>query len=122
MAENNLDRLQGVLAQSRTFLERLNQKIPGSAGIGNLLTTIYDQINQQNIVLTRFSHQPPVKESRYERIALDFTLEGRFLDLYQLVHYLETMDRVFIIDSLKITGPQKQDLCRIELAATVFQE
>lgn len=122
IAENNLTLLQGVLADSQAILTRLNQRIPRTAGVGDLLTVIHEQINQRNIVLTQFSHKPPEKISRYQRIPLHLILEGKFLALYHLVHDVETLNRLVIIESIRITTSEKQGVCRMELMANVFQE
>ena len=122
LAENNLDHLQKVLTDSQAVFDRLSRRIPDSAGIGDLLTVIHERINQRNIVLTQFSHTPPVKRFRYQRISLHLILEGRFLELYHLIHDFETMNRVFIIQSLQVTKSDKTGACRMEVMADVFQE
>ncbi|MDA3791746.1 MAG: type 4a pilus biogenesis protein PilO [Desulfobacula sp.] len=121
-AKNNLDYLGGVLAAHQATFEGMKLRIPDSAGIGDLLTLIQEQIDDRNIVLTRFSHQPPVKTSQYQRISLHLSLEGKFPDLYRLIHDFETMGRVFIIESIQITRPENKERCNLELMAEIFQE
>jgi len=122
MAQVNLARLKGVLADKQSIFERLNQRIPESAQIGRLLTEIHERISRRNTTLTRFSHTPPEKDLQYQRIPLQLTLEGQFGDLYLVIHDLETLNRVFIIESVQIKRHETQEICQADITANVYQD
>lgn len=121
-AQKNQETLEGILAAHQAALADMKLRIPASAGIGELLTRIQEQIKGRHLVLTRFSHHPPVKSLEFQRIELLLSLEGKFLDLYSVIHDFETMGRVFRIESLRITRPENRETCTLELKAAVFHE
>nr|WP_320015234.1 type 4a pilus biogenesis protein PilO [uncultured Desulfobacter sp.] len=122
MAQVDLARLKGVLTDKQSTFERLNQRIPESAQIGRLLTEIHERISQRNTTLTTFSHTPPEKGLQYQRIPLQLTLEGQFVDLYLMIHDLETLNRVFVIESVEIKRHETQETCRADIKANVYQD
>ncbi len=120
--QKHLKTLEKILAARQVALADMKHRIPASAGIGELLTRIQEQIRGRHLVLTRFSHQPPVKTLEFKKIPLQMSLEGRFLDLYGVLHDFETMDRVFRIESIHITRPENRETCTLEMMAAVFHE
>lgn len=121
MAEANLSQFRDLMEKAQAELKRLNERIPETAKIGEFLKQIHDISLERGIKLLRVQHLPSVEVKRYTRIPVRLMVEGRFRDIYFFVRDLETMNRICILDSLKISKSIPETVCRAELTASVFQ-
>jgi Tfp pilus assembly protein PilO len=119
-AQTNLTTLRQVLDDQKAALTLLDHRIPDSAQVGSLLEILHDSVRKRNVELSHFKHQPPVKVGRYHRIPLTLSFEGSFIDIYSLVHELETLNRLFIIDTIQIIRPEGKKTCDAVLTASIF--
>ncbi|WP_320045533.1 type 4a pilus biogenesis protein PilO [uncultured Desulfobacter sp.] len=121
LAQNNLAAVKNVLADQQTALNLLNKRIPESADIGLLLSTIHSLVRDRNVTITGFSHEKPVKIRQYYQIQLKLTLQGKFLDIYYIIHKLEALNRLFIIETLNMNHHETQlDGCEALINARIF--
>lgn len=121
LAQNNLAAVKDLLAGQQNALNLLNKRIPESADIGLLLSTIHTLVRDRNVTITGFSHEKPVKIGRFKKTQLQLTLEGQFLDIYFIIHKLETLNRLFVIDTLNLNRHESHmDACQALINAGIF--
>ena len=76
--------------QEKRILE-LNKRIPKAPRMGDLLSRLHARVEQRNITLIDFNHKPAQKFDRYKRIPVQIIVKGGFLNIYGLIHDLETL-------------------------------
>lgn len=121
LAETNLQRLKTVLDATRKELQALNERIPDSANIGEFLKQIDSLMKERRIVLIGLWPLPTVKERLYTRIPIRLTFKGSFINVYHLLHDLETMNRTLVMEKILITKPDIAQECQVDLVANVFE-
>jgi Tfp pilus assembly protein PilO len=121
LAETNLQRLKTVLDATRKELQALNERIPDSANIGEFLKQIDSLMKEKRIVLIGLWPLPTVKERLYTRIPIRLTFKGSFINVYHLLHDLETMNRTLVMEKILITKSDIAQECQVDLVANVFE-
>ncbi len=121
LAETNLQRLKTVLDATRKELQALNERIPDSANIGEFLKQIDSLMKERRIVLIGLWPLPTVKERLYTRIPIRLTFKGSFINVYHLLHDLETMNRTLVMEKILITKSDIAQECQVDLVANVFE-
>ena len=121
LAETNLQRLKTVLDATRKELQALNERIPDSVNIGEFLKQIDSLMKERRIVLIGLWPLPTVKERLYTRIPIRLTFKGSFINVYHLLHDLETMNRTLVMEKILITKPDIAQECQVDLVANVFE-
>jgi Tfp pilus assembly protein PilO len=121
LAETNLQRLKAVLDSTRKELKVLNERIPDSAKIGEFLKQVDALMNEREIDLVRLNPQPVVEEKNCNRIPVQLVFKGTFINVYRLVHDLETMNRTVVMEKMKISKPNNAQVCHVDLTANVFE-
>ena len=121
MAETNLQHLKEALDAARNKLRVLNEQIPGSAEIGTFLKQIDALIKKRGLALITVQPLAAVKEKRFTRIPIRMLFKGSFVNLYQLLYDLETMNRLVEMKNMHISKVSIDFECRVELTADVFQ-
>ncbi len=122
LAQNNIATLKQLLADYRSFLTDLNQRIPGTTQIGPFLSTLHGMIDQHRVTLVRVLHDPPQATGRYHRIMLHLEFQGEFKRIYALIHSLETANRLFIIDTIQLTRQDSSTGCTAQISANIYYE
>lgn len=122
LATEQLEQLQTQFAQKQDRVNELDKRVPKAPGMGELLSQLHARVNQRDIALIDFSHQPSQVFERYKRIPVQIVVNGAFLSLYRLIHDLETLNRVFIFENIVIKRQENQDTCQAVLMASVFQQ
>ena len=121
LAETNLQRLQTVLDSTREELKVLNERIPDSAKIGEFLKQVDALMKDRDVDLVRLNPQPVVEEKNCNRIPVQLAFKGTFINVYGLVHDLETMNRTVVMEKMKISKPYNAQECHVDLTANVFE-
>ena len=121
LADKNLDQLKKSLAATQKELKDLNERIPDSAKIGEFLTQLDFLIKERKIGLINLQPLPTVKEKLFTRIPVRLMITGPFLNIYNLLQDLETMNRVLVIGRITITKPKIDQDCRVDLTANLFE-
>ncbi len=120
LAETRLQRLNWLLASTRSELGVLKESIPDSAKMGRLLKRLNTFVEARRVVLVSLQPLDPVPERLYTRIPLHLILQGSFVDVYRLLYDLETMGRAWVMEKMQITRPGIEQPCRVDLTASVF--
>lgn len=120
-AKANLSNLNKMLDETRTELEALNERVPESPNIGEILRQADSLMKKRKIVLTSLQPLPTIEEKLYTKIPIRLIFEGYFVNIYHLLHDLETMNRMVVTEKMVITRPSLAKKCRVDLTASVFQ-
>ena len=121
LAEKNLQHLGKVLAINKKVLSTLNERIPESAGIGTFLKQLDALMKRRDISLLSVQPLAPDKKQQYTRTPINLLFRGDYIKVYHLLHDLENMTRVLVLEKLTITKPNMTQDCRVDLTASVFE-
>jgi len=121
LAEANLKQIREVLNHARRELKALNERIPEKAEIGTLIHQLDAKFRERKITLVGLTPQPPKKEKLYTKVPLRLTFAGAFNNIYHLLHDLETMNRLFVVERMSVQGDVNRDQNRVALTANVFE-
>ena len=121
LAETNLQRLKNALAATKKELNVLNDRIPDSAKIGEFLKQFDSLIKERNIGLINLQPLPSAKEKLFTKIPIRMMIKGSFLNIYRLLHDLETMTRVVVIERMTISKPGIVQDCQVDVTANLFE-
>jgi len=119
-AETNLQQLRAALDTTRRELGYLNERIPETPNMGEFLKNVDSLIRQRKIGLLNLQPQPVVQEEFYARIPIHLRLLGSFVNIYQLLCDLETMNRMVVLEKITITKIRQAQECQVDLTACVF--
>ena len=120
-AKSNLAQLNSVLDKTRRELEVLNERVPESPNIGDVLKQANSLMKKRNIELTSLQPLPTAEEELYIKIPVRFVFKGSFVNIYQMLHDLENMNRMVITEKMIITRSSLSEKCQVDLTASVFQ-
>jgi len=120
-AEENFEQLNQLLKETKKELESMDKRIPMSADIGGVLKQLDVLVKNRNILLLSLQPLPMVEEKLYTKIPIRLMFEGSFVNIYNLLYDLETMNRMLVTESMTISRPNLNDSCQVDLAASVFQ-
>ena len=121
LAETNLQHLKKVLDTARIELNILNERIPEAAKIGEFLKHVNLLVKERNVNLISLHPQTVVEEKHCNRIPIRLVFEGPFGSVYQLLYDLETMNRMVVMETMKMTKSNKAKICRVNMTASVFE-
>jgi type IV pilus assembly protein PilO len=121
VAESNLERLKASLDAARAKLEALNKRIPESANIGEVLKQVDFLMRDRKIGLISMEPLSTVKEKLYTKIPFRLMFKGTFVNIYQLLHDLESMNRILVMEKITITRGDLTQECHVKLTAHVFE-
>lgn len=122
LAAAKLEQLKSQFKEKENQILELNKRIPNAPRIGDFLTQLNDRIKERKIILIDFNHKPGQGIEKYKRIPVQIKVNGDFLNIYRLIHDLETLNRVFIFEKIVIQKGEEKNLCQATLLASVFQQ
>jgi Tfp pilus assembly protein PilO len=122
LAATSLEELKAVLAETKKELHYLNERIPESGKIGLLLKQIDSLMKQRKIALISLQPLPVREEKIYLKNPIQLKFTGNFVDIYHLLHDLETMNRIVVMEKLAISRQERSEQCRVELMVNVFEQ
>ena len=118
--QKDLEYLTSMRDKKKKILDLLKKRIPDTPEAGFFLKTIDKSIRDNNLELISVNPQTPMEEGPYSRIPVQIVLRGGFKKIYGLVHDLETMERLIVVEKLKVERTFKDKDCRAELTAAIF--
>jgi len=121
LADTNLQRLKEVLDATRTELESLNEQIPETAKMGEFLKKVDSLMKERKTALINLEPLPTVEEKLYTKNPVRLIFEGSFIKVYQALHDLETMNRKVVMEKINIAKSGKDQECRVDLTASIFE-
>ena len=121
LAENNLQRLNDAIVETRREIKVLNEHIPNSAKIGEFLRQLDALIKEREITLESFHPLPVVKKKLFTRIPIRLTCRGTFVNIYDLLCDLETMNRLVDVETIAIANPNGDPEDRFDMTASIFE-
>ena len=121
LAETNLENLNKFLDDTKKELKVINEQIPEKAKIGTFLTEIDSLMEQREELLINIEPLPPVLENNYKRIPIRVEFKGSFENTYKILHDLETMNRLLVMEKIKILKSNVDKHCKVDLTTSVFE-
>jgi Tfp pilus assembly protein PilO len=121
LAETNLEELKRALAETKEELDYLNERIPESGKIGFLLKQIDSLVQSRQMTLINLQPLPVREEKIYYRNPIQLTFKGSFMNIWHVIHDLERINRVVLMDKIIITKQEDLGQCQVELMASVFE-
>lgn len=121
LAATNLEELKEALAETKKELNYLNERIPESGKIGLLLKQIDSLMKQRKLALISLQPSPAQEEKIFIKNPVRLMFKGNFVNIYYLIHDLERINRIVVMENITITKQAKSDQCRVELLTSVFE-
>ena len=121
VTEAGLQQLQAVLRSKKTEIAALNERVPESAQMGRFLKELGSLMKRRQVVLISLQPQPPVAEKLFMRNPVNLVCKGPFVNIYQLLVDLESMNRLLDEETLQIARNPEDRLCQVELVVNVFE-
>jgi Tfp pilus assembly protein PilO len=122
LAASNLGELKAVLAETKKELHYLNERIPESGKIGLLLKQIDALMKQRQLALISLKPLPVREEKIYFKNPIQLVFKGNFIDIHHLIHDLERMNRILVMEKMTISKQKNVDQCRVEFLVNVFEQ
>ena len=121
LAETNLQRLNAAISETRQQIKELNDRIPDSAEVGEFLKQLNTLMTERSIVLESFKPLPIVEEKRFKKIPIRLISTGSFVNIYELLCDLETMNRFVDVGKVTIAKLDAGSKCRFDLTTSIFE-
>lgn len=121
LAETNLEELKAALSETKKELNYLNERIPESGKIGVLLKQIDSLMKRRKMTLINLQPLPVREEKLYYRNPIQLTFKGNFVNIFHVIHDLERINRVVLMDKMNISKQKDSDQCQVELMTSVFE-
>jgi Tfp pilus assembly protein PilO len=121
LADTNLQRLKELLDATRRELESLNEQIPETAKMGEFLKKVDSLMKEREVALVTLEPLSTVEERLYTKNPVRLIFEGSFVKVYQALHDLETMNRKVVMEKITIAKANKDQQCRVDLMASIFE-
>ncbi|GAX59230.1 Tfp pilus assembly protein PilO [Candidatus Scalindua japonica] len=121
IAEVNLENLNKFLDDTKNELKIINDQIPETAKIGMFLTEIDSLMEQREQLLINIEPLPPIIEDNYKRIPIRVEFKGSFENTYKILHDLETMNRLLVMERINIFKSDTDKRCKVDLTTSVFE-
>jgi len=118
--QKDLEYLVSIKGKKIEVLNALNKRIPDAPEVGPFLKIIDTYTKERNLGLVSVNPQLPAEEGAYNKIPVQIVLRGGFKKIYGLIHDLENMERLIVIDRLKVARSIEGKDCRVELIANIY--
>ena len=122
LAVAKLATLESQFREQEDRVLELSKRVPKTPDMGDLLSQVHGLVKQRNIALIDFNHKPAQGFERYKLIPVQIIVNGDFLNIYRLIHDLETLNRVLIFEKIMIKKQEGKNLCQAIFMASVFQQ
>ena len=120
--ENNVKQLQAVLEEVQKKLDTYNEKIPDPAGFGQFYNQLDAMSKQRDLVLFTIQPQTGSEEKTVTRIPIKLIFNGKFSNIYNMIHALEKMRRAVVIENVSIARSNLEQECRVDMLASIFNK
>ncbi len=120
--EQDAKHLEAILNRSQKELEALNKKVPGTVDIGKFFNQLDTLMKERDLDLISVQPKPGIKEKSITRIPIQLMFKGSFVNIFKMIHALETMDRTVVMEKVAIVKSNINGECRIDLLASIFKK
>jgi Tfp pilus assembly protein PilO len=120
--EQKAKRLEGILNRSKKELEALNKRVPGTADIGMFFNQLDTLMKERDLELISVQPQPGIKEESITRIPIRLMFKGSFVNIFKMIHALETMDRTVVMERVAIVKSNSNGECQTDLLTSIFKK
>lgn len=120
-AETNLQQLTAMLDETRHQVALAGERIPATAEIGTFIKQLQARISARDILLLNLVPLPAVEKRQYKKVPIKLEVSGSFVNIFQLLHDLETMRRIIRVEDLAILKSETGSQCIARMTACVFE-
>ena len=106
-----MQHLRSLLEVKKEGLRSWDERIPESAGIGTFIKQLDALIRSRDLGLISVQPFPPHKGDNFTRIPIGLVLRGSFIEIYHLIHELETMKRALVMEKVMINRSDRSQEC-----------
>ncbi len=93
----------------RAQVEKFRARLPDDTDTNQWVHYVLDGLRQFPLKLNSMDSREPQRVGPYEAVVLDIHVEGEFSELDSFLHWLETNQRLFRVDSAKIAPARNQN-------------
>jgi Tfp pilus assembly protein PilO len=121
LAATNLEELKTTLDATQKELNILNERVPEAGKIGFLLKQIDFLMKQRKIEMSSIQPSPAQEEKIFIKNPVRLMFKGKFENIYRLIHDLERINRIVVMEKMTIIKEDSSELCRVDLMTSVFE-
>ncbi len=107
--ENKRHNLANELEYLRAQADMFQARVPKEMDVNECVQYVLEGIRKLPLKLNNLAPQKSIRVGPYQAIVLKVELEGQFRDLDSFMHWVETNERLFRVDSAKIAPARGKD-------------
>ena len=120
--EQKAKRLETILNRSQKELEAFSKRIPSTADIGMFFNQLDIMMKERDLDLISVQPKPGIKEKSLTKIPIRLMFKGPFINIFKMIHALETMDRTVVMEKVAIVKSNINGECRADLMTSIFKK
>ena len=107
----------------RAQVAKFQARVPAHTDSNQWVQYVLEGLRQFPLKLTNMDSQSPERVGPYQAVVLRMDVEGKYSELDCFLHWLETNDRLFRVDSAKIApGRNQNDKLTMQLSLLGLKE
>jgi Tfp pilus assembly protein PilO len=107
------------IEQLQAQFDRFKDRVPTDADTNEWIQFLLAGVRLLPLTLNQMDTAPPQAVGPYRAVTLRIEVEGKFHDLDRFLHWLESNERLFRVDSMKIV-PSRTDKSTLVMQLTVL--
>ncbi len=107
--EQRRENLAVEIEQLRAQVEGFQARLPEETDSNEWMQYVLGAIRKTPLRLASLDSEDPQRVGPYEAVVLQLELEGAFEDLDSFLHWVESNERLFRVDSAKIAPPRDEN-------------
>jgi Tfp pilus assembly protein PilO len=120
ITEQNAEQLETALDEKKKALAQFNKKIPETLEFGEFMDQLDSMMRQRDVSLISVQPRSGVPEKTLTRIPVQMLFNGTFVNIFNLIHTLETTGRTVVMEKITIAKSNSDNRCRVELLTSIF--
>jgi Tfp pilus assembly protein PilO len=117
--ERKRQQLANDIESLREQVDKFQDRLPENTDTNQWVKYVLDGIRRFPLKLSNMDSHSPQRVGPYEAVVLDINVEGEFAELDSFLHWLETNDRFFRVDSAKI-APVRNENGKLSMQLTLL--
>jgi Tfp pilus assembly protein PilO len=115
-----LEHVKTRLHETRRKIKSFDEQIPNSPEIGKFLGDVGSMAKEKDVVLISVQPKSQEEEKTLTRTPVQMKFNGAFINIYQLLHEIETMNRIVVMEQMTIAKSKPDPECRVDLVAGIL--
>ena len=115
-----IDQLNRALNKSGDVHELINNLLPLSINVDDILGALSSISQDTNVRLEMLTPQEVIEFKRFRKLQFDLKLAGDFLDVYSVIRQMESIPQLNRVENLTITQRSSDSDCKAFLQMALY--